>query len=269
MDWKNATVLITGASSGIGAITAKSLAFRGLNVILVARREERLVEIQEAITRAGGKAEVIQADLSIESERECVYNQIVEECGCPDILINNAGFGWYGYFSEMPWDICKKMIDVDIIATAHLTRLFLPEMIKKEQARIISIGSIAGGLPEQGVVVYAACKSFLDSFSTALYRELKGTSTTVSVIRCGPVKTEFFDRARALPSGHSVPAERMAIPPEQVAEGIWKLIMHPKRTRYEPFYYIFSPLLEIFFGQIIDRVGPVLLRRNVKKYPKK
>jgi len=268
MDWTNKTALITGASSGIGAVTARTLAAHGLQVILVARREERLQEIKREILSSGGNAEVIQADLSIESEREFVFKEIVEKCCCPDILINNAGFGWYGYFSDMPLEVCRNMIEVDISANVHLTRLFLPEMLKKNEARIISIGSIAGGMPEQGVAVYSACKSFLDSFSTALYRELKGTSTTVSVIRCGPVKTEFFDHARSLPNGHSVPAERLAIPAENIANGIWKLIRYPRRVRYEPFYYIFSPLLELFFGKIIDRVGPVLLRKNVKKYPR-
>jgi len=267
MDWTNTTVLITGASSGIGAVSARFLAARGLQVILVARREERLLEIRDEIVKTGGKADVIQADLSVESQRQAVYDQIVEKCGCPDILINNAGFGWYGYFSDMPIDVCMNMIEVDIVATVHLTRLFLPEMLKKQQARIISIGSIAGGMPEQGVVIYAACKAFLDSFSTALYRELVGTSTTVSVIRCGPVKTEFFDNARNLPNGHSVPSERLAISAEDVANGIWKLIQHPKRVRYQPFYYVLSPLLEILFSKVIDRVGPVLLRLKVKKYP--
>jgi short-subunit dehydrogenase len=269
MDWSNGTVLITGASSGIGAATARLLASHGLRVILVARREEKLLDVQNEITLAGGEAKVIQADLSVELERECVYKEVLENYGSPDILINNAGFGWYGYFSDMPLEVCKSMIDVDILATVHLTRLFLPEMLKKNQARIINIGSIAGGLPEQGVVIYSACKAFLDAFSTSLYRELTGTPTKVSILRCGPVKTEFFDQARSLPNGHSVPAESMAIPAEDVAKGVWKLIHHPRRVLYLPFYYVFSPLIEILFSKIIDRVGPLLLRKNVKKYPHK
>lgn len=172
MDWSNTIALITGASSGIGAVTARFLARHGLRVILVARREEKLAEAQNEITLAGGKAKVIQADLSIESERECVFRELLENYGSPDILINNAGFGWYGYFSEMPPEVCQNMIDVDILATVHLTRLFLPEMLKKKQARIINTGSFAGGLPEQGVVIYSACKTFLDAFSTSLYRKL-------------------------------------------------------------------------------------------------
>ncbi|MRS03319.1 SDR family NAD(P)-dependent oxidoreductase, partial [bacterium] len=133
MDWSNGTALITGASSGIGAATARYLAGHGLRVILVARREEKLLEVQNEITQAGGKAKVIQADLSVGSERECVYQEVLDNYGVPDVLINNAGFGWYGYFSDMPLEVCKAMIDVDLMATVHLTRLFLPEMLKKTQ----------------------------------------------------------------------------------------------------------------------------------------
>ncbi len=271
MDWSNTTALITGALSGIGSATARFLARHDLRIILVARREEKLAEAQNEITLAGGKAKVIQkviqSDLSVEAERECVFREVLENYGSPDILINNAGFVWYGYFAEMPPEVCKNMNDVDILATVHLTRLFLPEMLKGKQTRIINIGSIAGGLPEQGVVIYSACKAFLDAFSTSLYRELTGTSTKVSVLRFGPVRTEFFDQARSLPNGHSVPAESMAIPAEDVAKGVWKLILHPRRVLYLPFFYVFSPLIEVLFSKIIDRVGPLLLRKNVKKYP--
>lgn len=265
MDWTHSTALITGASSGIGADTARYLSRQGISVILIARREDRLLEVQKEILEQGGQAKVYQADLASEQERVRIFREITQNHGTPDILINNAGFGWYGYFSEMPVEICMQMIEVDVIATIHLTRLFLPDLLRKESARIINIGSIAGGLPEQGVVIYSASKAFLDSFSIALNRELAGTSTRVSVIRCGPVKTEFFDRARSQPNGYSVPAEHLAVSVEKVSKSIWRMILHPRRVLYVPFYYFFSPLVEILFSSVIDRLGPLLLRRNIRK----
>ena len=106
MDWKNSTALITGASSGIGADAARYLSKRGVKVILIARREDRLLEVQKEILEQGGQAKVYQADLASEQERERIYREIKQNHDTPDILINNAGFGWYGYFSEMPIDVC-------------------------------------------------------------------------------------------------------------------------------------------------------------------
>lgn len=268
MNWTHSTALITGASSGIGAVTAKFLAQRGLRVILIARREERLLAVQQEIEAAGGEAVVLPADLSSEVDRTRVYQEVIARFGCPEILINNAGFGWYGYFLDMPFEIARSLIDVDVMATVHLTHLFLPLLLQKSEARIINTGSIAGAMPEQGVAMYAAAKAFLNSFSTSLYRELRGTSTSVSILRAGPVKTEFFDRARSQPNGHSVPAESMAVSAERIAAGIWRLIQHPKRVLYVPYYYLFSPLLESFFGWAIDLVGPILLRKNIRKIPR-
>lgn len=268
MDWTSTTALITGASSGIGAATARYLAQRGMRVILIARREELLIAVQQEIESAGGTAIVLPADLSSESDRIRVYREVITSYGVPDILINNAGFGWYGYFLDMPFEIARNLIEVDVMATVHLTHLFLPLMLQKPEARIINIGSIAGGLPEQGVAMYASAKAFLNSFSTSLFRELRGTSTSVSILRAGPVRTEFFDRARNQPNGHSVPAESMAVSADRVAAGIWRLIRRPRRVLYVPFYYLFSPLLETLFGWAIDLVGPLLLRKNIKKIPR-
>lgn len=262
--WQGKTALITGASSGIGAETARLLATRGIRVLLVARRKERLEALKSEIITHGGKAEIFPTDLAIEENRESLYFEILQQFGSPDILINNAGLGWYGWYSQMPWEVGKEIINLNVQAVAHLTQLFLPGMLKLEKARVINIGSVAGKLPEQGIAIYSASKSFLDSFTTALYREYRHTKLRVSVIRSGPVKTEFFDQARSMPNGGSVPAERFAVPASQIAVGIWKTIQHPTRVRYIPFYLTLSPLLELLFSPIIDLVGPVLLNK-VKK----
>lgn len=259
---KNRIALITGASSGIGAETALLLAQKAIHVVLVARRYERLQELAQVIENNSGKATVIQADLSVESERIRLFNYLNEQNLLPDILVNNAGLAWYGYFHQMPWDIANNIIQLNIAATTHLTLLFLPSMLAKRYGRIINIGSIAGKLPEQGITLYGSSKSYLDSFTTSIFRELRGTGVTASVVRAGPIKTEFFDSARKLENGGSIPAERLAVSSDRVARKIFNLILHPRRFAYVPFYMILSPLLETLFSWIIDLVGPLLLRRH-------
>jgi short-subunit dehydrogenase len=141
-------------------------------------------------------------------------------------------------------------------------QLFLPTMLQKKFGRIINVGSIAGKLPEQGIAVYSASKGYLDSITTSIYRDLRHSGVIVSILRAGPVKTEFFDAARNLKNGGSVPAERFAISADRVARKIWNLLIHPRRVAYVPFFLAVSPLLEILFSPVIDQVGPLLLRRR-------
>jgi hypothetical protein len=132
-------VLITGASSGIGASFARFLAARGLQVLLTARRAERLAEIKEEIIHAGGRAEIFPGDLSVERERESLSKIILSKYPV-DVLINNAGFGWYGYYRQMPWDIARRMMATNMEAAAHLTHLLLPGMTEARRGHIIHIG---------------------------------------------------------------------------------------------------------------------------------
>lgn len=256
--------LITGASSGIGELTARLLAKKGLNVILVARREEKLKIIVSEINSSGGKAEYFVCDLTDEQERDSLFNRIKEVNKVPDILINNAGIGWYGYFYKMPWNAAKELLAINVEAVAHLTSLFLPEMLTRNYGHIINIGSVAGKLPEQGIAIYGSSKAFLDSFTTILHRELRGTKVHVSILRAGPIKTEFFDAARKMENGGNIPAENIATSTSAVARKIWNLIRHPRKIVYIPFWMMFSPLLEIFFERLIDLVGPLLLKINQK-----
>ena len=131
-DFQNKIAVITGASSGIGEATARRLASAGLQVTLVARRVERLLKLKKEIEASGGKAKVIAADLSLEADRSRVF-ETVQAGGGADVLINNAGFGWYGYYKNMPWETAREMLQVNIGAAVHLTSLFLPEMQKRDR----------------------------------------------------------------------------------------------------------------------------------------
>ncbi|OGO60377.1 MAG: hypothetical protein A2032_02870 [Chloroflexi bacterium RBG_19FT_COMBO_49_13] len=254
--------VVTGASSGIGAATARKLARQGLRVILVARRQDRLEQLASEIQLSGGKAGLITADLSDETKRQCVYDQVEAEFGQADVLINNAGLGWYGYGTDMPWTTASEILQVNVAAAVHFTLLFLKKMRSLGSGHIINIGSISGGLPSQGVALYGATKSFLDNFTTALYRELTGTHLHVSVVRAGPVLTEFCNTAANREGGFHLPTERMGVSAETIANHVWRLLEHPRRVVYVPTWLGITPYIENTFGWLIDRLGPLLLRRQ-------
>jgi short-subunit dehydrogenase len=259
-NWSNKIAVITGASSGIGAATALKLASQGLKVILIARRTERLELLVDEIHRNGNEAEFISADLSSEHERERVFSIVENKYGKADVLVNNAGLGWYGYSTDMPWTIAAEILQVNITAAVHFTLLFLKKMRSIGSGHIINIGSISGSLPSQGIALYGATKSFLDNFTTALYRELTGTHLHVSVVRAGPVRTEFSQSAASLAGGLHIPTERVGVSAESVANRIWRLLDHPRRVIYIPAWLGITPFIENYFGWLIDRLGPLLLR---------
>jgi uncharacterized protein len=256
--WKDKLAVITGASSGIGEAIAHKLAAQGLQVVLVARRQDRLENLAEEIRRCGGSARILTADLTCEADRV----HLCQEAGSADVLVNNAGLGWYGYGDEMSWKTALEMLQVNVEAVVQLSLAFLSRMRQRNSGHIINIGSISGCLPSQGIALYGATKSFLDNFTTALHRELAGTRVHVSVVRAGPVKTEFGEMALQHENGMHLPTEKMGVSAEKVAERIWNLIRRPRRLIYIPDYLRLVPWLEILFGWIIDRVGPLLLRKQ-------
>jgi len=139
---------------------------------------------------------------------------------------------------------------------------FLPGMRQRNSGHIINIGSISGCLPSQGIALYGATKAFLDNFTTALHRELAGTGVHISVVRAGPVRTEFGEAALLHKNGLHVPTEKMGTSADKVAERIWSLIRRPRRLIYIPDYLRLVPWLELSFGWVIDQVGPLLLKRQ-------
>jgi len=257
-NWKDKVALITGASSGIGEATARQLAKAGMMVIPVARRMDRLLRLKTDIQAGGGQAEIKVADLS--SENEC--KRVFEQVGAADILVNNAGFGWYGYFSKMSWKTARELLQVNITAMAYLTSLFLPGMLERRYGHVINIGSISGSIPSQGIAMYSASKSFMDAFTTSLYRETRGTNVQVSVVRAGPVRTEFGKTALQKENGGHVPTEKIGVSAEHVAWRIWKLILNPQRMIYVPRWLRIVPWLELSFGWLEDLLGPMLLKRR-------
>ncbi len=193
MDQKGKLALVTGATSGIGLELARIHAQRGGDLVLVARREERLKNIKEDLEKQYGvSVQIIVNDLSLPSACEEVYK---ETKGSVDYLINNAGFGLAGFYHETSFERNREMIELNITALAALTHLFLQDMAKRKSGRILNVSSVAGFLPGPLQATYYATKAFVNSFSQAIANEVKDKNITVSALCPGPVKTEFGEVA--------------------------------------------------------------------------
>ncbi|QXD14589.1 SDR family oxidoreductase [Rhodocaloribacter litoris] len=187
------TALITGASSGIGAGFARRLAERGYNLILVARRADRLAELAEELqTRHGIEAEGLPADLATDEGIRRVEARIVD-CDTLDLLVNNAGFGTTGRFAEIDLAPQLAMIHVHVIAPVRLIRAALPGMMARGAGGIINVSSVSAFWPNAGSATYSATKAYLNAFSEALAHELRGTGVTVQALCPGFTRTEFHD----------------------------------------------------------------------------
>jgi short-subunit dehydrogenase len=121
---------------------------------------------------------------------------------------------------------------------------------------------IVGSLPSQGAALYSATKSFVDAFTSSLFRELKGTDVHISVVRPGAVHSAFFDKVAAASAGWRIRAERLAVSLERVAERVWSMVQRPRRLVYVPATLVLVPWIELTFGWLIDRLGPLALRRR-------
>lgn len=186
--------LITGASSGIGAELADLCAADGYGVILVARRADRLEQLAATLgSRHGVPVRTIAADLADPAACAAVYEQTRGER--VEILINNAGFGLRGRYDQTDWEAESRLMQVNMIALTHLTKLFVKDMMQRGSGRILNVGSTAAFVPGPLMAMYYASKAFVVSFSLALAKEFEGTGISVTVLCPGPTNTEFVAAA--------------------------------------------------------------------------
>lgn len=185
--------LVTGASSGLGVDFARELAARGCNLILVARREERLRAVQQTIrTSHDVEVAVIAMDLAMPDAPQQLYQRIQARGDPVDVLVNNAGFGIYGEFVEIEWEREAQMLQLDIVTVVHLTKLFVRGMVARNFGHILQVASIGAYQPSPLYASYSAAKSFVLNFSEALNYELRGTNVNVTTISPGITRTEFL-----------------------------------------------------------------------------
>ncbi|RCW45487.1 SDR family NAD(P)-dependent oxidoreductase [Paenibacillus prosopidis] len=190
------TVLITGVSGGIGKELADRFAKGGHNIVLVARSESKIVKLaQEYRKKYGIQATVIAKDVAAPGVPEEIFTELKEKGITVDYLVNNAGFGLFGTFIETDMEQEVNMIDVNIKALTVMTKLFLPDMIKRGQGGVMNVASLVGFFPGPMMSVYYATKAYVLSFTEALANEVSGTGVTVTALCPGLTSTGFVDRS--------------------------------------------------------------------------
>jgi hypothetical protein len=191
-----ATALITGASSGLGEEFARQLARENYDLVLTARREDRLKAVAaEAIKLGASKVEVIAADLGQPDAAMKLHRQVSERGIEIECLVNNAGFGTHGTFHKLPLVREIEEINLNITALVSLTRLFIEAMVARRRGTIINVASTAAFQPIPYMATYAATKAFVLNFSEAVALEVRRAGVTVMALCPGPTRTEFQSTA--------------------------------------------------------------------------
>jgi len=195
---EGSSVLITGASAGIGLEFARQLSKYATCLVLVARRGERLQAIRDELVKLNPKliVHIRASDLSSDPMIVELGDWLDRENLSIDLLINNAGLGDAGSFANSDLQRVREMLAVNVAALTLLTRLLLPGMIRRKRGAILNVSSSAGFLPIPGFAVYAASKAYVTSFTEAIRAELRGTGLIVASLCPGPVETEFQQVAR-------------------------------------------------------------------------
>ncbi|MBX9783853.1 MAG: SDR family oxidoreductase [Chitinophagaceae bacterium] len=213
------TALITGASSGFGAEFAKEFAKDKHNLILVARGVDKMNALAETIrNQYNVDVKVTGKDLSKTEDVKALYDELQQQNIHIDYLVNNAGFGDFGFFHESDWSKQEQMINVNITALTYLTRLFVPLMIKNGYGKVLNVASSAAFQPGPTMSVYYATKAFVLSFSEAISNELNGTGVTVTCL-CPGAAESGFQSAAAMEESKLVKGKKLPTSAEIAAFG--------------------------------------------------
>lgn len=230
------TVLVTGASSGMGASIAKAMAKAGGRLLLLARREHALRAVADEITRAGGEARVYSVDLANATAVMDVARRITAEVGTPEIIVNNAGAGKWLFVEETSPEEAVQMMALPYFAAFFTTRAFLPDMLKRNSGHIINISSVGSRFVWPGATAYLAARWAVRGFTEALRADLYRTGIRVTLYESGVVGSPYWEHNPG--SLERVPKMGQLIPPltpEQVGEAIVKGVERNKRLIVIPF----------------------------------
>jgi short-subunit dehydrogenase len=229
-----ATALITGASNGIGLELAKIHASKGDNLVLVARNITKLNQIKtELESQYKISVHIIGKDLSLPNAPQEVYDELKHKNIVIDYLINNAGFGDYGFFYETKWEKELQMINLNITALTHFTKLFLQDMVKRRSGKIMNVASTAAFQSGPTMAIYYASKAYVLSFSEAIDNEVSDKGVTVTTLCPGPTETGFLEAA-ALQDSKLFKGKKIA-GAKEVAEYGHKAMMQGKTVAIQGF----------------------------------
>lgn len=216
MRYKDATALVTGASSGIGREFAATLAARGANLVLVARREDELDALAVELRRSHGvTVTVVPVDLSRPNAASGLHETLVGQGITVSILVNCAGLATTGLFTDTAPEAVHNQLAINVIALTEITRAFVPGLLTAGEGAVVNIASVTGYHPTPGMAVYSASKAYVLNFTEALAYELRDSAVRVLALSPGPTRTEFYAT-----SGSSDEGVQFQTPDEVVAAGL-------------------------------------------------
>lgn len=262
MDFKGRTVLITGASAGIGRKAAAQFAKKGANLVLAARRKDRLEEAASQIS-ADFNVRTMQycCDVSERPQVERMMQAVLAEFGGVDVLVNNAGFAISGPVSELSIEEMESQMRTNYFGMLYCTRTLLPHMIERGSGHIVNVASVAASFGLPGMAPYCASKFAMLGFSEGLRHELRGTGVGVTVVSPIMVRTEFFDH----PSFDNVPRyPATLLSPETVAKAILAAAGSPRLEIVVPPVVRAAVWLKSTFPYLVNPILGRTFRRYMK-----
>lgn len=246
-------ILITGASSGIGAAVARRFAQAGYRLILAARRVDRLNALAQEIRTQGGQVWPIAADLSRLEEIQHLAHSALDAAGQIDILFNNAGFGRLDWLEELnPLEDVQAQIQVNLLGLIWMTQALLPQMIERRSGHIINMASLAGWVAPPTYSVYSATKFGVRGFTEALRREVSVYGVHVSGIYPGAVDTEFGTQARIRRQTGITTPSRRRLSANAVAQAVLRLAQRPRRMVILPGYMRWIVALNVISPGLVE-----------------
>ncbi|MBY8882216.1 SDR family NAD(P)-dependent oxidoreductase, partial [Actinacidiphila acidipaludis] len=230
--------LVTGASSGIGEATARSLAAEGATVAVLGRRRERLAELADTIRGEGGNALVVEADITDQQRAAAAVEQVVSELGRLDTLVNNAGFMGIGQAVDSPLDEWERMLQVNVQGLLYVTHAALPHLLRAAEdsprrvADLVNISSTAGRVARPGTAVYNLTKFGVNGFTEALRQEVMQKRVRVSVVEPGTVATELSTHLRdgVREAIQRQTADMELLRPEDIADAVSYIVTRDRRV---------------------------------------
>ncbi|WP_340025548.1 SDR family oxidoreductase [Paenibacillus sp. FSL K6-1096] len=251
-------VVITGASSGIGALTAQMLSERGAVPVLLARSEDKLRALASELK---GECSWFVCDVTDEAEVNRTMEAVLDRYGRIDILLNNAGYGKFAAFTGMEPDEFAAMMDVNYMGIVRCTKAVVPHMLARGSGQIVNVASMAGKIGTARSVAYTATKHAVLGFTNALRQELRKSGITVSAVNPGPIATDFFKTAD--PSGnYERSVSRIIMTPEHVSAKMVKLMEKGKEEVDLPGLAGFGIRLYGLFPRLADKLTYSMMNRK-------
>ncbi|MDH3618108.1 MAG: SDR family NAD(P)-dependent oxidoreductase [Nitrosopumilus sp.] len=258
MHFKDKVVLITGASSGIGQASAIQFAKKGAKLILVSRKQEKLIKVEKDLEKFNVSTFVCECDVSDKTQVKRMSETVLEKYESVDILVNNAGFAIYGSVSNLSIEEIESQMETNYFGMVYCIKNFLPSMILKKTGHIVNVASVAASFGLPGIASYCASKFAMLGFSEGLKHELKGTGVGLTVVSPIMVRTNFFDHS----SFENMPKySSTSLSPEIVANAILRASSSPRLEIIVPsvvrivvwlkstFPYLINPILGLSFNK--------------------